>query len=129
MQRSLNTAKTFLFPFEIATIATLLLVTGVMSMKIMTSQEAQNSFGDFLDTAQHEPVMVTRRNRPVGVMLSMENIPAIFELADSMRDMIKAGVKAGLADAKSDRGQELTDGYIADLKTELQSRIKFNNSK
>jgi hypothetical protein len=34
-----------------------------------------------------------------------------------------------LADAKAGRGQELTDGYIADLKTELQARIKSNNSK
>ncbi len=100
-----------------------------MSMKIITSKEAQNSFGAFLDTAQREPVMVTRRNRPVGVMLSMENLPAIFELADSMRETIKAGVKAGLADAKAGRGQELTDDYIADLKTELQARIKSKNSK
>ncbi|CAC9550872.1 hypothetical protein [uncultured Gammaproteobacteria bacterium] len=98
-------------------------------MKTITSKEAQNSFGAFLDSAQREPVMVTRRNRPVGVMLSMENLPAIFELADSMRETIKAGVKAGLADAKAGRGQELTDGYIADLKTELQARIKSNNSK
>ncbi len=100
-----------------------------MSMRTITSKEAQNSFGAFLDSAQREPVMVTRRNRPVGVMLSMENLPAIFELADSMRETIKAGVKAGLADAKAGRGQELTDGYIADLKTELQARIKSNNSK
>ena len=92
-------------------------------MKIISSKEAQNSFGAFLDTAQREPVMVTRRNRPVGVMLSMENLPAIFELADSIRETIKAGVKAGLADAKAGRGQELTDDYIADLKTELQARI------
>ncbi|CAB9543618.1 hypothetical protein BROOK1789C_1080 [Bathymodiolus brooksi thiotrophic gill symbiont] len=98
-------------------------------MKTITSKEAQNSFGAFLDSAQREPVMVTRRNRPVGVMLSMENLPAIFELADSMRETIKAGVKTGLADAKAGRGQELTDGYIADLKTELQARIKSNNSK
>ncbi len=100
-----------------------------MSMRTITSKEAQNSFGAFLDSAQREPVMVTRRNRPVGVMLSMENLPAIFELADSMRETIKAGVKAGLADAKAGRGQELTDGYITDLKTELQARIKSNNSK
>ncbi len=100
-----------------------------MSMKTITSKEAQNSFGAFLDSAQREPVMVTRRNRPVGVMLSMENLPAIFELADSMRETIKAGVKAGLADAKAGRGQELTGDYIADLKTELQARIKSNNSK
>ncbi|KAF3983621.1 MAG: type II toxin-antitoxin system Phd/YefM family antitoxin [Methylococcales symbiont of Hymedesmia sp. n. MRB-2018] len=95
-------------------------------MKTISSKEVQNSFGAFLDTAQREPVMVTRRNRPVGVMLSMENLPAIFELADSMRETIKTGVKAGLADAKAGRGQELTDDYIDDLKTELQARINSN---
>ncbi len=93
-------------------------------MKTIPSREAQNAFGHFLDTVQREPVMVTRRNRPVGVMLSMENLPAIFELADNMRETIKAGVKAGLADAKVGRGQALTDDYIADLKQELQARIK-----
>ena len=109
--------------------ATLLFITGAMNMKTISSKEAQNSFGAFLDAAQREPIMVTRRNRPVGVMLSMENLPAIFELADSMRKTIKAGVEAGLTDAKAGRGQELTDGYIADLKTELQVRIDSNNSR
>lgn len=92
-------------------------------MKTMSSREAQNAFGNFLDTAQREPVMVTRRNRPVGVMLSMDNLPAILELADSMRETIKAGVKSGLADAKAGRGKELTDDYVKSLKEELQTRI------
>ena len=100
-----------------------------MSMKTMTSKEAQNSFGAFLDTAQREPVMVTRRNRPVGVMLSMENLPAIFELADSMRETIKIGVKAGLADAKAGRTHELTDKFIEDLKNEAEQRILAKNKK
>jgi prevent-host-death family protein len=98
-------------------------------MKTITSKEAQNSFNAFLDTAQHEPVVVTRSNRPVGVMLSMENLPSIFELADSMKATIKTGIKAGLDDAKANKGQELTSVYIHDLKTELQAKIKFNNSK
>ena len=57
-------------------------------------------------------------------MLSMDNLPAIFELADSMRETIKAGVEAGLADAEAGTGQELTDHYIADLKQELKTRIE-----
>lgn len=95
-----------------------------MTMKTISSREAQNAFGHFLDTVQREPVMVTRRNRPVGVMLAMENLPAIFELVDNMRETIKSGVKAGLADSQAGRGKELTDDYIADLKQELQARIK-----
>ena len=92
-------------------------------MKTMTSREAQNAFGNFLDTAQREPVMVTRRNRPVGVMLSLDNLPAIFDLADSMRETIKAGVKAGLDDVKVGRTHELNDAYVADLKRRAQERI------
>ena len=92
-------------------------------MKTMSSREAQNAFGTFLDTAQREPVMVTRRNRPVGVMLSMDNLPAIFELADTMRETIRNGVKAGLADAEAGRMHELTDDYIETLKVEAERRV------
>jgi len=95
-----------------------------MSMKIISSRDAQNAFGHFLDTAQREPVIVTRRNRPVGVMLSMDNPSAIFELADGMRQRIRDGVKAGLADSEAGRMHELTDDFIVDLKQELHERIK-----
>jgi prevent-host-death family protein len=95
----------------------------------MSSREAQNAFGNFLDTAQREPVMVTRRNRPVGVMLSMDNLPALLELADNIRETIRDGVKAGIADAEAGRGQELTDEYVADLKHELQARINAKRNR
>lgn len=94
-----------------------------MNMKIVSSKDAQNAFGHLLDTVQREPVMVTRRNRPVSVMLSMDNLPAIFNLADRMRETIKAGVKAGLADAEAGRGQELNDDFISALKQELKAKI------
>lgn len=42
-------------------------------MKTMTSVEAKNKFGTFLDTMQREPVIVTKNNRPVGIMISMED--------------------------------------------------------
>ncbi len=43
-------------------------------MKIMTAVEAKTHFGKFLDNVQREPVVVTKKNRPVGVMLSMQDI-------------------------------------------------------
>ena len=92
-------------------------------MRTITSKEAQNTFGSFLDTVQREPVMVTRRNRPVGVMLSMENLPAIFDFVDDMRSMIRSGVQQGLAEADAGKGTELTDNYVDQLKQTLQVRI------
>ncbi len=59
------------------------------------------------------------RNLRPGIRVA----PMAFELADNMRETIKAGVKAGLVDAKVGKGQALTDDYIADLKQELQARI------
>ena len=42
-------------------------------MKIMTARDAKNHFGEFLDSVRREPVVVTRNNRPVGIMISIED--------------------------------------------------------
>ena len=42
-------------------------------MKTMTARDAKTHFGEFLDTMQREPVIVTKNNRPVGIMLSIED--------------------------------------------------------
>ena len=47
-------------------------------MKAMTAADAKNSFGTFLDAVQREPVIVTKKNRPVGMMLSMQDVKTLF---------------------------------------------------
>lgn len=42
-------------------------------MKVMSARDAKNHFGEFLDTVRREPVVVTRNNRPVGIMISVED--------------------------------------------------------
>ncbi len=42
-------------------------------MRAMPSLEAQNHFGEMLDTSQREPVLITRRGRPVSLVLSPAN--------------------------------------------------------
>ena len=42
-------------------------------MKIMTARDAKNHFGEFLDSARREPVVVTKNDRPVGIMISLED--------------------------------------------------------
>lgn len=39
-------------------------------MITMTSLDAQSRFGELVDTAQREPVLITRRGRPVSIMIS-----------------------------------------------------------
>jgi prevent-host-death family protein len=43
-------------------------------MKFMSAADAKNRFGQFLETAQREPVMITKNDRPVGVFLSMQDL-------------------------------------------------------
>ena len=47
-------------------------------MKAMTAADAKNSFGTFLDAVQREPVIVTKKNRPVGMMPSMQDVKTLF---------------------------------------------------
>ena len=42
----------------------------------MTSLAAQNQFGTLIDASQRQPVTVTRRGRPVAVVLSYEDYQA-----------------------------------------------------
>jgi prevent-host-death family protein len=44
-------------------------------MLTMTSLEAQNQFGTLLDTSQREPVMITRRGRPMSMVISPNGSP------------------------------------------------------
>lgn len=45
-------------------------------MRTMTSLVAQNQFGALLDASQRQPIAVTRRGRPVAVVLSYEDYQA-----------------------------------------------------
>jgi prevent-host-death family protein len=42
-------------------------------MKVMSAREAKNHFGEFLDASRREPVIVTKNNRPVGILISIED--------------------------------------------------------
>jgi prevent-host-death family protein len=61
-------------------------------MRTMTSVEAQNHFGMLLDTAQREPVTITRRGRPVAFLLSPQEFAALSRGAatDSTLELLAA---------------------------------------
>ena len=53
-------------------------------MTTVTSKNAQNKFGSMLDTAQKEPVTITRHDRPVAVVVSPERYAELEALEDSV---------------------------------------------
>lgn len=41
-------------------------------MKRLSAAEAKNGFGHLIDLARHEPVLIEKHNRPVVVVVSIE---------------------------------------------------------
>ena len=44
---------------------------------IVTSVEARHRFGQLLDAAQREPIIITRKGRPVAVLVAIQNYLAM----------------------------------------------------
>lgn len=70
-------------------------------MTTVTSKDAQNKFGAMLDTAQREPVTITRRDRPVAVVVSPERYAELEALEDSIWSArAKRAAKSGFLGAE-----------------------------
>ena len=64
-----------------------------MQMKTVTAVEAKNAFGRLLEATHREPVAVTKNNREIVAMFSMEDVHALAEtvLADPVKQDVAAG--------------------------------------
>jgi len=59
-----------------------------------TSAEAQNKFGELLDTAQREPVAITRHGRPAAYVISHRDMEDLQALRDDKRKQLAADWEA-----------------------------------
>lgn len=71
-------------------------------MQTVTANEAKTRFGEFIDRAQRAPVGVTRHDRMVGVMVSVQDYQAMCaffanRLQHSLNEAADAAATAGLA--------------------------------
>lgn len=111
-------------------------------MKTVTAVEAKNAFGRLLEATHREPVMVTKNNREVAAMLSMEDVNALAEafLAEPIKAEVAAGKRsvldalmaqlelnkrldAGRAAIAEGRGVVADEAYFERLRARAQSRI------
>jgi antitoxin Phd len=86
-------------------------------MPMMTSVEAQNRFGQLLETAQREAVVVTRHGRPTVFVISAAEMAALVELK-RLRKQAAREFAAWRRQAKTSRGRtvvSLTDGQISKM--------------
>jgi prevent-host-death family protein len=74
-------------------------------MQTMTANLAKTQFGLLLDTAQREPVQITKHNRVVGVMLSAheyEGVRAYYaqQVVSAMHEAGRYAAEQGLTEEK-----------------------------
>ncbi len=101
-----------------------------MAMKVMSAREAKNRFGEFLDAARREPVVVTKNDRPVAIMISIEDaadtlLPELFMDKEPGYDKwLKGKVTKTIArvDARK-TGLHEHAGAMALLKGRLEARL------
>lgn len=91
-------------------------------MITVTSVEAQNRFGQLLDTAQREPVVITRNGRTAAFLVSPQDMR---ELQDARLKRTSAAEAFSAFFAKADAeltaaARELTDAEVVKLVRELR---------
>lgn len=99
---------------------------GTINMKTISAKEVKNAFGNFLDSARTEPVMITEQDRPIGIFFSMQDLEALVQVSESFKKDIHAGINSGIADAEAGRVTECSQDHINDLKTKLRDRLAAN---
>ncbi len=84
-------------------------------MQTFTANEAKNRFGELLDIVQREPVRVTRRDRVVGVMVSIEDYEAMRAFyADRLRKTMDETADAADAAEQAGMTPEILEQLLAD---------------
>ena len=76
-------------------------------MKTMTASVASKEFGRYLDAAQREPVIVTKKSRPVAVTVSFQ------DWEELTRFRLERGLSHGIDDVENGRFEEVNDASTA----------------
>lgn len=85
-------------------------------MKTMTASVASKEFGRYLDAAQREPVIITKKSRPVAVTVSLRDWEELTQLR------IEHGITQGLADLQAGRFEEMNDTATSDRLARFRAR-------
>jgi prevent-host-death family protein len=85
-------------------------------MKTMSATLASKEFGRFIDAAQREPVLLTKKDRPVAVTVSVADWEELVALR------IERGIAAGLADVAEGRVREMSDDAMEQRLVRFRTR-------
>jgi prevent-host-death family protein len=107
-----------------------------MNMKTITARDAKTRFGELLDTAQREPVVITKNNRPVSVVVSIHDImnPLLHEMflpeEEGYDAFFRQRVETSLQEFRDGRNKATPlDESMKRLRQRLQEKAKLLSVK
>ena len=81
-----------------------------MMEKAIPAAEAKTNFGALLDRVQREPLTISKKGRPVAVLMSIDE----FETHQRLKlEKLRREVQAGLADLEAGRVVSGTEAFEA----------------
>lgn len=81
-----------------------------MQPKTVPAAEAKTNFGSLLDRAQREPVTISKKGRPVAVLMSMEE----FQEHQRLKlEQLRREVQKGLAEAQAGATVSASEAFSA----------------
>jgi PHD/YefM family antitoxin component YafN of YafNO toxin-antitoxin module len=82
-------------------------------MIIMSSTEARNNFGDFLDKGSREPVIVKRQNRKIGAFVPMRDLEKLRMMRlQELDEVVKAASEEAAANGLT---EEILNQILAEV--------------
>jgi len=82
-------------------------------MIIMSSTEARNNFGDFLDKGSREPVIVKRQNRKIGAFVPMRDLEKLRMMR--MKELDVAADKLSAEGAANGFTEDILNEILAEV--------------
>ena len=81
-----------------------------MMEKVIPATEAKTNFGALLEKAQREPLTISKKGRPVAVLMSMDE----FETHQRIKlEQLRREVEAGLSDLEAGRVVSGAEAFAA----------------
>lgn len=79
----------------------------------MSSTEARNNFGDFLDKGSREPVIVKRQNRKIGAFVPMRDLEKLRMMRlQELDEVVKAASEEAAANGLT---EEILNQILAEV--------------
>jgi len=85
-------------------------------MKTLPATSVAKNCGEYLDAVQQEPVVITKKDRPVAVTISIKHAQELTEA------LVEAGINRGLEDVRAGRVTTLTDQTAANMLAKFKSQ-------